>query len=470
MARRILLKENAVGTFSPRGYKFLGLKDSNLSIVGATSSVEEFNTPQNFLISSSFYDVEDLGNGFSVGAGLGNYQKVDYDLSGGNYYNISIENGTFNSFKLPDYWGKNLYNAMLQFQTLDSNPVEITLSKYPNLASIKGQGICFNGTKPYTFELKDDVIDSKNLKKIGFFGSKRCTPIKTGSSLKIVAHPDSTYTLGSNFLNSLEIDFSSFTYSTFGSINTKPTYNYKLWLFAQNVNYLTFSNISVYDDAPDSQLGFILDGIPLTKSSVDQILLDLDTAFPYNTTNSPSISILQEYTLTGGELVIGESYVIETLNGSDDFSNVGYVSPGVAFVATGTTPNDWTNSSTVFTFYGMIKDYTLEIIDQAPQDGKYWIGDFFVQISGGVITSSELLTPNVVDSSFYPGRVVTLEGENLSLTDEWGRIIFQGESGVHDLRFTVNSITRTSAPTDGQNNVNKLSLQSKGWKVNVNSY
>ena len=56
------------------------------------------------------------------------------------------------------------------------------------------------------------------------------------------------------------------------------------------------------------------------------------------------------------------------------------------------------------------------------------------------------------------------------MIDEWGIVLFQGESKFHDIRLTVNSVTRPSAPTDGQNNTNKLSLESKGWTVNVNSY
>ena len=56
------------------------------------------------------------------------------------------------------------------------------------------------------------------------------------------------------------------------------------------------------------------------------------------------------------------------------------------------------------------------------------------------------------------------------LLDQKPLVIFQGESLFHDIRLTVNSVTRTSAPTDGQNNTNKLSLESKGWTVKVNSY
>ncbi len=50
---------------------------------------------------------------------------------------------------------------------------------------------------------------------------------------------------------------------------------------------------------------------------------------------------------TSGLLVIGKTYnVIATLS-TDDFSNVGWVTDGVDFVATGTTPTIWTNSSEV---------------------------------------------------------------------------------------------------------------------------
>ena len=469
MPRRILLKEDGLGSnLAPLGYRFIGLKDSNLASVGTSSKIEEFNTPQVFVMYSAFYEHEDLGGGFDLGPrGI---QKVDYDLSGGNYTNISIEGSiSFNSLTLPESWGRNLYNLMLEVQTLDSNPTEITLANYPNLSSIKGTGLCTNGSKPYNFEIKDEVIDSRNLKSIGFYGSKRCTPVKTGPSLRIATHPNCTYFLGANSLESIELDFSSFTYSILPSYSSLPIYDFNILLFSQNVNYLTFSNISVYDDAYDSSLNFIFNGMPLTQSSVDQILLDLDTAFPYNMSSSPTISIEQQLTIDS-ELVEGESYVIESLNGSDDFSNVGFVEEGVPFVATGTTPTNWSNSTTVFTFYGMIKDYTLEIADQAPKDGKYVLSDFYIVVSGGVITYSELLTPNLIDSSFYPGQTIDLAGSGLSLIDEWGIVLFQGESPFHDIRLTVNSVTRTSAPTDGQNNTNKLSLESKGWTVNVNSY
>lgn len=51
--------------------------------------------------------------------------------------------------------------------------------------------------------------------------------------------------------------------------------------------------------------------------------------------------------ITSGTLEVGEQYTITELLAGDDFSNVGYVSDGVSFTATGTTPNTWTNNTTV---------------------------------------------------------------------------------------------------------------------------
>lgn len=50
---------------------------------------------------------------------------------------------------------------------------------------------------------------------------------------------------------------------------------------------------------------------------------------------------------TSGLLVVGKTYRINTLEVGDDFANVGYVSDGVNFVASGTTPTSWANSTEV---------------------------------------------------------------------------------------------------------------------------
>lgn len=51
---------------------------------------------------------------------------------------------------------------------------------------------------------------------------------------------------------------------------------------------------------------------------------------------------------TSGELVVGKTYVIDTLVVGDDFTNCGYVEEGTAFVAEDTTPTAWTEGTSVF--------------------------------------------------------------------------------------------------------------------------
>lgn len=469
MPRRILFKENELTGSAPTGYRFVGIKDSKLSTVGTNSQItEEFNTPQTFIVVSGLYEGDDLGGGFTIGPSR--VHKIDYDLSGGNYSTIFIDGANFKSFKLPVYHGRNLFYSRLEVQTLSSTPTEITLSNYPNLSCIKGTGLCYNGSKPYNFEIKDEVIDLPNLKAIGFYGSKTCTPVKTQPSLRIVAHPDCNYSLASNNLSSLELDFSSFTYSFAGNVDNDPEYYYNIQVLSQNVSYLTFSNLSTYDNTNLSVFNFIFDGMPLTQTCIDDILSKLDTAFPNNISNS-TISIQQEYSISGGQLVVGESYLIESLNGSDDFSNVGFVSTGVPFVATGINPNDWSSSTSVYTFYGIPLSFTLSFVDQVLPDGKYYNEGFYLEVNSGVITHSEILTPNSTgNNSYYPGYQWALSGENFYLLDEYGRRTFQGIKSIHEVLVTVNSVTRPSAPTDGQNNTNKLSLESKGWAIRVNSH
>ena len=58
--------------------------------------------------------------------------------------------------------------------------------------------------------------------------------------------------------------------------------------------------------------------------------------------------------VTSGTLVIGKEYIVGQQEPGDDFSNVGYVTDGVPFIATGTTPTTWTNNSTVSYYTGDI--------------------------------------------------------------------------------------------------------------------
>ena len=53
-------------------------------------------------------------------------------------------------------------------------------------------------------------------------------------------------------------------------------------------------------------------------------------------------------TKTSGLLEDGQIYVIDKLESGDNFSNVGFVTQGVPFEATGTTPTNWTNFTRVY--------------------------------------------------------------------------------------------------------------------------
>ncbi len=60
------------------------------------------------------------------------------------------------------------------------------------------------------------------------------------------------------------------------------------------------------------------------------------------------ITILSPKKISSGLLVNGASYFIKTVQGTDDFTNVGFVAVNTLFVATGTTPTIWTNGTEVW--------------------------------------------------------------------------------------------------------------------------
>jgi hypothetical protein len=60
------------------------------------------------------------------------------------------------------------------------------------------------------------------------------------------------------------------------------------------------------------------------------------------------VSPASQTALTSGTLVMGKEYTIDTFVAGDDFANVGGTNvTGNTFVATGTTPTTWTNSSSL---------------------------------------------------------------------------------------------------------------------------
>ena len=76
---------------------------------------------------------------------------------------------------------------------------------------------------------------------------------------------------------------------------------------------------------------------------------DLGGSGEYDLVVAPEDQWSDGTTATSGTLTVGKKYRIETFIAGDDFTNVGAASnaTGVEFIATGTTPTTWTNSSVV---------------------------------------------------------------------------------------------------------------------------
>jgi hypothetical protein len=76
---------------------------------------------------------------------------------------------------------------------------------------------------------------------------------------------------------------------------------------------------------------------------------------------------------TSGVLNIGERYIIHEFIAGDSFTNVGASSnaTGIIFVATGTTPTTWTNSSKIRKV--LSKDYQHPFVEG--DDGETYVGD-----------------------------------------------------------------------------------------------
>lgn len=84
---------------------------------------------------------------------------------------------------------------------------------------------------------------------------------------------------------------------------------------------------------------------------------------------------------TSGSLVINNRYTIYNLQAGDNLTNVGYTTEGLSFIATGTTPANWTNTTEVYDTYSLpietvfidlqeyVEENKAEILD--PSSDKY---------------------------------------------------------------------------------------------------
>lgn len=99
---------------------------------------------------------------------------------------------------------------------------------------------------------------------------------------------------------------------------------------------------------------------------------------------------------TSGSLVAGKRYVIEEFVAGDDFSNVAATnSTGSSFIATGTTPTTWTNSSKVREVAVITNGY-----ESATEDGA--AGDITLKLTGTTAAANDSIVQRIwiVEKSF----------------------------------------------------------------------
>jgi hypothetical protein len=194
---------------------------------------------------------------------------------------------------------------------------------------------------------------------------------KTGNAVRIQAG-DGQKINGQSYL-----DLTSIDYVAIIRVTTNNTYIAQL-------NYSQATEISVLDEGNEltssvSSINFTGSGVTATASGND-VKVDIpdingglvsvvsltSKTLPiaaagtrrvsdgtiFNATNSLSYDTVLEYgsftTASSGLLVIGVSYTISNYVAGDDFTNVGGTNvTGNTFVASGTTPASWNNSSTL---------------------------------------------------------------------------------------------------------------------------
>lgn len=118
---------------------------------------------------------------------------------------------------------------------------------------------------------------------------------------------------------------------------------------------------------------------------------------------------------TSGSLIVGHIYVIAALNAGDDFANVGYVSEGTPFTATGTTPTDWSNGTTVTD--KTVSAPTVTVLENSFGGTLVWTyssaGDYLCTLTSAFTANKTFLRPyNDYDAGSALGIQLRRTGNN----------------------------------------------------------
>lgn len=444
-----------------------------------SQSIDGVNQPKSVVISRKIFPNESNLSDVDLGGGIRVKPKyplmLDLDLSKGNYYQIIIDDG-IKSLQMPSDFADSLVDLVLRGKMSSPSVLLIRLSDYQNLSFVSID--CTNGKndKRWTYKIDDDIIDLPHCGSVFLSGDKQhpCANVKPNLTLKM--YHTMGMSISSFYLETLVVDFGNMLSShvELGSYSsTEYYYNWLLLNFNPNLTTVSFLNLGYYPlCSSDSSLIFNFSNCNLKKSSIDSILYYFDSAFPNFV--SGVLNLQNDHmwaTVNSGEsLVIGEQYYC-VLSEGDDFSNIGYVSDYTLFTATGTTPTSWYYGTQVFAVAGVGNEVEVASFVGNLPDGDYNLtpSPFFITCSGGTITNVDII--NVSASNDYIGKEVVFTSSDFvkwDLSDTSRGVTFIGDpSNVLVLRWI--GIARNAIPTDDINNSNKLSLESKGWSVQVNA-
>lgn len=208
--------------------------------------------------------------------------------------------------------------------------------------------------------------------------------------------------------------------------------------------------------------------------------------------NSGLIDIIESGdTITSGGLTVGRKYQIDVLNAGDDFSNVGFVTLGVPFTATGITPTVWTNATVVqrtdVTITIAVNEAAMNTFIEANQKTttveNVGLGDTLVKAPVVVGDNTEYDIKTLKLSSVGAGAEVVKEIDSITSADELdfklktlklssvgggAELIKEIDSttSVDELNFKLKSIDATSVGT-GESIIKEIDILTNPDKVDI---
>ena len=420
---------------------------------------------------------EDVGGGVMISPKFP--MTLDIDLSTGNYAAICL-GVPVKSLTLPNTYKDSLtYLELMTSTYLPDNTVNIRLSDYPNFAG----GYIHPGNrinKHHTFKIIDDIIDLPRLGGLHLGGSKRVPWAVTNPNVTFKMYRDMCVSLCSTTLEKLTLDFSTLKPSgihlegPFGFPDIpyyKGNYAFRL---NSNLKEIRIHNLSPIYNSLSTIFVFDFSDCNLTQESVDHILHILNTKFvnaipEYSSTMELYLQSQQERFFNAEEgisLIVGNTYRIDSLSNTDDFSNVGFVQTGIPFIATGTTPTAWSESILHAIDCGQINEIQVINTGSPLPDGGYSCHGIWIRWESGRIIELNVQDPTSTEEL---NRTILLDYFKIESQEDPSVIIWGNDTDEYDITVKVTGIAKNAVPTGGTSNPDYLELLAKNWNVSINS-